>query len=90
MVSAQTEAEWRQAMASVHPDAGGDMEQFIALNNARDEWRKAQPRICRQCGVKPLHARQDNYCGKHCTMLALAIRRSKPKQLKRAARLVVG
>lgn len=43
-----TIAAWRQVLAAVHPDRGGDPEQFIALTNARDAWLKRN-RLCARC-----------------------------------------
>jgi hypothetical protein len=81
----QTESEWRQALAAVHPDRIGSGAQFIALNDQREKWRASRPALCLYCEqpINPRSAKRGaRYCSKHCSTRATGLKKRKPLTLK--------
>lgn len=88
--SPTSERDWRRALAAVHPDAGGaDVAAFRQLVDAREVWRKTQPKCCGRCGgpfdPRPASLHQ-RYCSRHCAVQALAESRRKLRLKTRSHR----
>lgn len=92
----QTERDWAKLIArsAVHPDHGGDVNAFLVLQEQREAWRAAQPKLCAFCGVKPVRpgrpipSRPNRYCSVHCSTRGRAEARRKRLIGKREYRKV--
>jgi hypothetical protein len=82
-VTPQTEQEWRQALAAVHPDRTGDASAFLALSQQRAAWKIDHPGACQWCGG-PRRKRQRRFCSLPCCGRGVAAQRAKAKGLKSA------
>jgi hypothetical protein len=74
----QTDRAWAKALAAVHPDVGGDVAVFLAIQKQREAWSKARPHLCAFCRVRPVPTRKatasnpNRYCSVHCSARARA------------------